>query len=278
MRRLCVEDFPPSPRDSPAGIFVILVNEQPAALWYESKRTMNQLVQPSRARRPASRFWRAVAHSPAVRRAFVWTMKRLFRLQIRNAESVPWPGPYIITGNHGSHYDLFLGLAAFCERTGELPVPVTWAGVSKIPVLGRILNGVPCVWVDRNRGADWQRLEVLRDMMAHLRTGRSLLIACEGERRGELGEFELGAALVSLHTGVPVLPVSLRGVQGLYSQLWRPKRLRGTVEIIVHAPMDPAVFAAGGDSRREMAARFTDAIRQQVAGGLDYPVQLSPPQ
>ncbi len=215
-------------------------------------------------------FWRAFVHSRVVQNIYVWVMKGLFGLRIRNLEFVPPPGPYIFPANHGSHYDLFLALAAFRGISGQVPVSTVWDGAYAIPIIGGILKAVPCIAVDTKPSRDVERMAALREMIAHLRAGRCLIIGSEGERRDQLGEFEGGAALLSLHTGVKIVPVSLRGVQGLFSDLSWPDRYRGKVEIILHAPLDPAEFEAGGGSRAEIVARFTKAIRERVASQLDY--------
>jgi 1-acyl-sn-glycerol-3-phosphate acyltransferase len=215
-------------------------------------------------------FWRAFVHSHVVQKIYVWMMKKLFGLRIRNLELVPPPGPYIFSANHGSHYDLFLALAAFRDISGQMPVSTVWDGAYAIPVISGILKALPCIAVDTQPGRDVERMAALREMIAHLRAGRCLVIGSEGERRDQLGEFEGGAALLSLHTGVRIVPVSLRGVRGLFSDLSWPDRYWGKVEIILHAPLDPSEFEAGGGSRAEVVARLTTAIREQVASQLDY--------
>lgn len=218
-----------------------------------------------------SRFWRWFVQSRAVQRFFLWVFKRLFGLRVRNVELVPPPGPYILAANHGSHYDLFLGLAAFYEVTGELPVPAAWEGLFDMPVIGGIVKAIPCVAIDNRVEEDTRRVAAIRELAGHLRAGRCIIIACEGERHDQLGEFKHGAAFISLLTGVPVLPISLRGVQSLFKSLSWPDRYRGKVEAILHTPLHPAQFEAVGGTRAEIIERFTQAIREQVAADLDYP-------
>ncbi|MBI5394835.1 MAG: 1-acyl-sn-glycerol-3-phosphate acyltransferase [Verrucomicrobia bacterium] len=222
--------------------------------------------------RTSSRFWRAFVHSRAVQRVFVWTAKVLFRLRVRNMERALPPGPYIFASNHASHYDLFLALAAFAGVTGQLPVPVVWSGVFDIPVIGNILRAMTAVAVRHGRGDELDRAATVQEMISLVRAGHCLVMACEGIRNDALGLFEQGAAFTSLATGVPVVPVSLRGAQGLFSDLSGPRRFWGNVEIVLHPPLDPAEFEAAGGSQVEVATRFTQAIRDQVASELDYPV------
>lgn len=219
-----------------------------------------------------SRFWRAFVCSRVVQRVFVRVFKRLFGLRIRNLEQVPGPGPYIFAANHGSHYDLFLALAAVHSVSGQMAVSTVWDGAYNIPIFGSILKAVPCIAVDTRPGHSTERMKALREMVAHLRAGRHLIIGSEGERRDELGKFEGGAAQLSLLTHAQVVPVSLLGVQELFRDLSWPNRYRGNVEIVLHAPLDPVKFEAAGGSRKEIVARLTHAIRDAVAADLDYAV------
>lgn len=218
-------------------------------------------------------FWRMLVRSWLVQWSYVWIMRRLFRLRVRHPELVPRPPACIFTSNHGSHYDLFLALAWYRDVWGELPVPVVWNGVASLPVIGNLLQAVPCVWVNSDEDAANERMAAFREMCGHLRAGRSLLIASEGERHDQVGPFKDGTALLALHSGAKVVPVSLRGVQGLFSNRSWPTRFRGNVEFVLHAPLDPSDFAAGGGTRAEIVARFTDAIRAAVLSDLDYPAQ-----
>ncbi len=226
-----------------------------------------EVVNPRYAPSP---FWRAFVHSRVVQRVFVRVFKRLFGLHIRNLEQVPPPGPYIFAANHGSHYDLFLALAALYSITGQMAVSTVWDGAYDIPIIGGILKAVPCIAVDTRPRQEDARMRALREMAAHLRAGRFLVMGSEGERRDKLGEFEGGAAFLSLLTRVKVAPVSLRGVQNLFRDLSWPNRYRGNVELVLHTPLDPEDFKAAGGTRREIVARFTRAIHDAVAADLDY--------
>lgn len=232
--------------------------------------------------RPPSRVLQALVRSSIARRFYVWMMKKAFGLRIRNIEFVQPPGPYIFASNHASNYDLFLALAMFCDGAmkrgfGEMfPIPVVWRGMIDIPILGSLINALPCVFLSHDLGRETERVVALRQMIDHLRAGRCLVMACEGRRCDALTQFQQGAAFVALYTKVRVVPISLRGAQGLFSGLARPDRFRGNVEVVLHPPMDPAKFEAGGGTRDEIIARFTEAIRDVVASELDYSAEDAP--
>lgn len=102
--------------------------------------------------------WRAVVHSRVMQRVFWWAFKRLFGLHVRNIELVPPPSPYILAANHGSHYDLFLGLAACYEVARALPVPAVWDGVFDLPIIGGIVKAIPFVAIDTRMENDTRRM------------------------------------------------------------------------------------------------------------------------
>jgi 1-acyl-sn-glycerol-3-phosphate acyltransferase len=218
-------------------------------------------------------FWRRFVHSRLVQRVYMWTFKTLFGVRVRNLELVPRTSNYIFAANHGSHYDLFLGLAAAYEITGDVAVVGVWDGVFDLPVIGGMVKAIPCVPIDTRDGMEARRMAAIREMARHLKAGRSLIIACEGERHDHLDEFQHGAAFLSLLTGVPVVPGSLCGVQDLFKEMTWPNRYRGKVEAVMHAPLRPEQFEAEGGTRGEIIERFTQKIREQVAADLDYPLK-----
>jgi 1-acyl-sn-glycerol-3-phosphate acyltransferase len=227
-------------------------------------------------------FWKTVVHSRVTQAVFVGVMKLLFRMRIRDYAMFPAPGPYIIVSNHASHLDLLIGLAGFIDiarhqqHPHRLPVIAAWAGALRMRVLGPLLRAVPCVGIERRRGQEAKRMAAVRELVRHVKDGRWLIFSAEGKRQEELGKFEEGPAFIALLTGVPVLPVTVRGAHNLYSDMKRMPRLWGRVEVVGHPLIDPKQFQSGEASRDEVLAKMTAAIREQVSAALDYGVQELP--
>ena len=227
-------------------------------------------------------FWETVVQSRLTQAAFVGVMKLLFRLRIRDYAMFPAPGPYIIVSNHASHLDLLIGLAGFIDiarrqkHPHRLPVVAAWAGALRMRIVGSLLRAVPCVGIVRRRGQEAKRMAAVRELIRHLKAGRWLIFSAEGKRQEALGKFEEGPAFISLLTGVPVLPVTVRGAHNLYPDRNRLPRLWGKVEVVGHPLIDPKKFAAAGGTRDEILARLTAAIRERVGAALDYGVQELP--
>ena len=227
-------------------------------------------------------FWETVVHSRLTQAVFVGVMKLMFRLRIRDYAMFPTPGPCIIVANHASHYDLLIGLAGFMDiarhqrHPHRLPVVAAWAGALRMRVLGPLLRAVPCVGIERRRGQEAKRMAAVRDLIRHVKDGRWLILGAEGKRQEALGKFEEGAAFISLLTGVPIVPVTVRGAHNLYPDMNRLPRLWGRVEVVGHPLIDPKEFAAAGGTRDEVLARMTAAIRERVSAALDYGVAELP--
>ena len=122
---------------------------------------------------------------------------RLFRSRVAVKE------PCLFVGNHRSFMDP-PGVSAFLDR------PVAFfarASLFKIPIISHALNlfgGFPI-----NR--DEPQMQIMRRVVAHLKSGESLLMFPEGTRTktGRLGEIRDGAALFARRAGVPIVPVYL---------------------------------------------------------------------
>lgn len=193
-----------------------------------------------------------------------------YRLKIRGYDKVPGDSACIFVCNHGSHFDGFLLYAAIMRSDTRPVVPVVWYRLLEFTMLGPILGHILAIPVNNDASATASRVKGLRSMIRHLREGRHLWIQPEGHRCDELGKFHPGAALISLKTGAPLVPISLRGVQPLYKNLGDFPRLWGRVEMIFHPPLYPVDVE--GNTDEEKAIQLMAKARAAVASALDYPV------
>lgn len=188
-------------------------------------------------------------------------------------EALPASRPFIVVTNHPSHYDLFLVLAFIGNilrkrrERHRLPVCGVWDGVFNMPIVGNVLKAIPCVPIGNEGGS---RMVALRKMIRHVKEGRCVALAAEGKCEDAFGNFEMGAAFISWHTGVPIVPITICGARGLYNEISWPNRFWGNAEVVIHPPLYPEVFRALNVSRDEALAKFTEAMRERVASALDY--------
>jgi 1-acyl-sn-glycerol-3-phosphate acyltransferase len=132
----------------------------------------------------------------------------------RAAELARGPG-YIIIANHASNLDP-LALIKVLGRT-DLAF-VAKAETLRRPMLGRLLRAIQWFAVERDSLVALKRFE---EQVAARRRGGwvpNLVIFPEGTRSddGRLQPFRLGPFLLSVRTGIPILPVVIRGTQRLH--------------------------------------------------------------
>jgi len=209
-------------------------------------------------------WWYGLIRSRLFEGGFELVLRGLFKLRLHGAGSVPRSQPVIFCFNHGSHYDAFIMLAVGRRVQGQMPSVVAWYKMLYYPVVGAWLRAWRAVPV-KSSSRIASRSVALRQMMRHLREGRSLLVACEGKRHDALGPFRPGAAAAALRTGALVVPCSLCGVQPLFKKMPWPQKYWGNVEVYFHPPLDPRSFAS--------ADELTQATRRAIASRIDYPTQ-----
>ncbi|HXM24109.1 MAG TPA: AMP-binding protein [Terriglobales bacterium] len=143
------------------------------------------------------------------------------RLRVTGLEHVPALGPFIICSNHQSYVDPFI-------LSSVLAWPVFRAGfaVGTSEIFGKgfmrtLARWLRVVVVD----PDANLVPAMRAGASGLRHGRVLVLYPEGERSidGKPKTFKKGAAILSIHLQVPIVPVAIEG----FHEAWpRGKRFQ----------------------------------------------------
>jgi acyl carrier protein len=201
--------------------------------------------------------WLGVALLP--RRAMRWAAIRLAirllrrlsatKLLVTGLENLPSPDqPCILVANHASYLDPLALIDA---------IPREFAYVAKQELFERFysrvflqrLNSLFVERFDSRRGA-----ASAKEFRKTLREGHSLAIYPEGTFRAEPGllPFHMGAFVAAEQSGVPVLPVTIRGTRSI---LRADSNLphHGTVRVIIASPLYP------------QKKGWSEAVRLQVA-------------
>ncbi|MBQ7529385.1 1-acyl-sn-glycerol-3-phosphate acyltransferase, partial [bacterium] len=128
----------------------------------------------------------------------------LYGLKFEGQEFIPQSGGAIIVSNHTSLIDPPLLAVAVPRRQVHF---IAKKDLFEIPVIGPILGGCGCIWVDRDSkdGAS------VNQAVEYLENGHVVGIFPEGTRSkdGKLGRGKLGAAFIALKTGLPVVPACI---------------------------------------------------------------------
>jgi acyl carrier protein len=206
------------------------------------------LVTATLLRNPASgwRFSRVMANG----------FLRLCRLPlvVHGLEHIPTSGPFVMAVNHASYLDGLMLLAALRER-GYSFAAKRELSQSLLPNL--FLRSIGTDFVERTDIK--QGVEDASRLAESVRAGRTAIFFAEGTftRTAGLLPFRMGAFVVAAQTGVPLVPVTIRGTRSvLRDGSWFARR--GAVVVTVGAPILPP----GSDWNAAVTLR--DAARAEI--------------
>ena len=159
----------------------------------------------------------ALARSQPIAEAFWYFVTRLlqvifrdrFSLKYEGLEKLPAKGGYILSSNHQSYLDP-VALAAVLPH--DVFVNSFAVGTSEIFGAGfmrKLARAVRVVVVD----PDANLIPAMKAGAFGLRHGRNLILYPEGERSidGTPRTFKKGAAILSIHLQVPIVPIAIDG-------------------------------------------------------------------
>jgi 1-acyl-sn-glycerol-3-phosphate acyltransferase len=156
------------------------------------------------------------------------------RLSVRGRQRGAGEGNRIYIVNHGSYIDIPVLGAAIDDRA----VFVYKEELERTPIWGPMLRLSPHIAISRTEGRE--ALETIEQTARRIREGDvSVIIFPEGTRSedGSIGEFKRGGFLLATRTGVPIVPVAIRGTQRLLPRDdWRVRP--GSVEVIIGEPIE----------------------------------------
>ncbi len=179
---------------------------------------------------------------------------------IQGREHLPRDRPCIVVANHASYLDGYLLIAAL---SGEFSF-VAKAELQQRRSVALVLRRLGTEFVERfdlqQGAADTRRL------ISRARAGRSLMFFPEGTftRAPGLRPFHLGAFLAAAETGLPVVPVAIRGTRSiLRADSWFPRH--GAIGVRIGEPLDPGRAAAEDQGGAwSLALQLRDQARGQI--------------
>ena len=126
-----------------------------------------------------------------------------YPITLHGAENIPRLGAYIFASNHLSNMDpMLIGLCVRC-RLSYFAKDTLF----KNKFLSFILFQVGAFPVKRH-SAD---IGAVREALARLKSGCPLVVFPEGSRHIEKKEIQSGIAFIAVKSGVPVIPVFIKG-------------------------------------------------------------------
>jgi len=196
-----------------------------------------------------------------IRRSILTVLEALFRILFTydclDEEKLPASGPAIIAANHPSYLDPIL-LSLQVERPIRF---MAWDRLFRVPLLGRVMRLFGAFPVDNRPGRGQDAYERAKRLVLE---GHLVGIFPEGKRsRAGWMEPELrrGAARLSLETGAPLYPATIRGAFRAWPY-FRALPEPAKIHVRYHDPIDPGSYAA---LPREQATRaLLEELRARV--------------
>jgi long-chain acyl-CoA synthetase len=133
----------------------------------------------------------------------------LFDLRVDGMENLPKAGPFILSSNHQSYLDPIVLASALPEEVFRNCFAVGTSEIFGGGFMRRLARWLRVVLVD----PDANLVPAMRAAIYWLRRGRVLILYPEGERSidGTPRIFKKGAAILSIHLQVPIVPVAIDG-------------------------------------------------------------------
>jgi long-chain acyl-CoA synthetase len=183
-----------------------------------------------------------------------------FDLHVTGIDKLPKSGAYILCSNHQSYLDplMLAGVLPPAEFNRLFAV-----GTSEIFGKGLMLhlaNSLRIVVVD----PDANLIPAMRAGAFGLRQGRPLMLYPEGERSidGKPRTFKKGAAILSIHLQVPIVPIAITG----FYEAWPRNKLFQGFKPLKMAFGDPISPPAENAASETAYADLTAQLRAKVIG------------
>jgi long-chain acyl-CoA synthetase len=208
----------------------------------------------------------ALAHPSRINDTFWYVVTRLLQvialdrldLKYSGVEKLPKSGPFILSSNHQSYIDPLIMASVL---PADVFLHLFAVGTSDIFGQGfmrRLARSIKTVVVD----PDANLIPAMRAGAFGLRHGLSLVLYPEGERSidGKPRVFKKGAAILSIHMQVPIVPVAIEG----FFEVWpRSQPFQGfaPVKMIFGDPIYPPPESEASEAAYE---KLTAELKARV--------------
>jgi len=186
----------------------------------------------------------ALAHPNRVTDTFWFLLSRIFQLialdrfdlKVSGLEKLPKNGPYIISSNHQSYLDPLILASILPADLFRRLFAVGTSDIFGKGFMRRLARSLKVVVLD----PDANLVPAMRAGAFGLRRGLALMLYPEGERSidGTPRIFKKGAAILSIHQQVPIVPVA---IEGFYDVWPRNQKFRGftALKMVFGDPITP---------------------------------------
>ncbi len=180
------------------------------------------------------------------------------RVEVQGQGNIQPGQSVVFMANHVSYFDV---PALMAKLPGQIRF-LARKELLKVPIFGRALSRSRHIIVDHSHPR-----KTLRDMgraLQMLRQGKSILVFPEGARSfdGRLQPFKKGGFALAIKSGVPIIPISIRGSRDVLPRGgWRIEP--GRIRIVVEKPI-----ATEGYTRKDRDI-LMERVREAITTNLD---------
>jgi long-chain acyl-CoA synthetase len=168
----------------------------------------------------------ALAHPNRITDAFWYLVSRLtqlvardrFHLKVSGLDKIPKSGPFILSSNHQSYIDPLILVSLLPRDIFSRSFAVGTSEIFGKGFMRKLARSLRVVVLD----PDANLVPAMRAGAFGLRHGMALFLYPEGERSidGTPKVFKKGAAILSIHLQVPIVPVAIAG----FYEVWPRKQ------------------------------------------------------
>jgi long-chain acyl-CoA synthetase len=181
-----------------------------------------------------------------------------FHLKMRGLENLPEKGPYLICSNHQSYIDPLVMVGALPYRLFRDTFALGTSDIFGTGFMRRLARWVRVAVLD----PDANLVPAMRAGAHGLSQGHILVLYPEGERTddGNPRIFRKGAAILSIHTQAPIVPVA---IEGFYEAWPRHKKFPKftTLQMVFGKPIQPPPLNEASEAAYE---RLTSDLKSRV--------------
>ena len=209
----------------------------------------------------------ALAH-PSLHSAFWFLLSRVFKfvalifcnLKVRGMEKLPATGPYLLCSNHQGYLDPLILAAIMPWSVFRKLFAVGTSDIFGKGFMRHLARSLRVMVVD----PDANLVPAMRAGAFGLNQGLALILYPEGERSidGVPKTFKKGAAILSIHTQAPIVPIA---IEGFFAMWPRSQGFQGfkPLQISFGDPIQPPPAAAASEADYEA---LTADLKLRVVG------------
>lgn len=190
--------------------------------------------------------------------------KILWRIQYHDKQNIPknLKSGLLIVANHQTYFDPFWICAPLRRKYRFM----AWDKAFDWFAVGSLIKYLGAFPVDTKKGTT---KNVLRESLGALKDGATLVVFPEGARSfpdGKLAEFKTGAVRIALEANVPILPVTVKGANRVWSQTMKYPKLK-KVEIFYHPLFYVPKLQEGGNYHTHLE-KITQQLVETIGSKL----------